>query len=318
MRTPNHETVKHRCRESIPALMRRYFLGTPATIAIDESGWVNPCFFVNDKFVFRFNARDVGLPKFQREKIIFDLIENSTLPSPRSVLLDISRDIAPYDVLISPKLRGTSIEQDWSELDSQTKTCLAEAAGRLLAQLHEVSFPFFGEIAEPGPLPRTDRWIDYLRAKLCLQLDRTVDLDIFPNEYRLRALKLFDSRAAAIDEVKSARLVHDDYHFGNLLHVGPEITGILDFEWSFAGDPLYDYCLWYSELDLWPGSRAPFFKTSRPMELSKSERMRRDVYQMIGNVTLCAEAKLHFPKEEATQYRESAESHFRQLESYTL
>jgi hypothetical protein len=91
---------------------------------------------------------------------------------------------------------------------------------------------------------------------------------------------------------------------------------MLDFEWSFAGDPLYDYCLWYSEMDLWPGSRAPFLKGCGRTELSESERMRLDVYQMIGNLTLCAEAKLHFPVEEAAHYRESAKSHIQQLDNY--
>ena len=156
--------------------------------------------------------------------------------------------------------------------------------------------------------------IDYVQAKLCLQMDRTGQLGIFADDQLKRFLNLFHSRAAALNDVTSARLVHDDYHFGNLLHEEGEITGVLDFEWSFAGDPLYDYCLWYSEVELWPDSRAPFLTGCGRTELSESERMRMDVYQMIGNLTLCAESKLHFPAAEATHYRETAEAHLRRLE----
>jgi aminoglycoside phosphotransferase (APT) family kinase protein len=314
MRAANQHSIKQTCLDSIPALMRRHRLGSHSTIARDESGWVNPCFFVDDRLVFRFNARDVGLPKFQREKIVFDLLESSTLPTPRNVLLDDSRELAPYDVLISPRLPGTSVEQDWPELDWGMKHQLAENAGRLLSRLHEVSFPFFGELADRGPLPRTEHWIDYVQAKLCLQVNRTIQLGIFPESQRERCLKLLYLRADALNTVRSARLVHDDYHFGNLLHVGSEITGLLDFEWSFAGDPLYDYCLWYSEADLWPGSRAPFLKGCGETELSSPARLRLDVYEMIGNLTLCAESKLHFSMEEAARYQTAAEAHLDKLE----
>ena len=294
--------------------MHKHRLGSSSTIRVDETGWVNPCFFVDDRLVFRFNARDVGLPKFQREKIVFDLLEDSGLPTPRNVLLDDSREFAPYEVLISPKLPGANIEQDWPTLDLQTKQRLAENAGKLLTRLHEISFPFFGELANQGPLPRTSGWIDYVRAKLTLQLDRTARLAIFSDQQRQRFLEVFDSRVALLNEVTSARLVHDDYHFGNLLHEGSEITGALDFEWSFAGDPLYDYCLWYSEADLWPGSREAFLTGCGRVEISESERMRMDVYQMIGNLTLCAESRLHFPAEEAAKYREVAEAQLCRLE----
>ena len=316
MRAANQQSIKQRCLDSISELMRKHRLGPPTTITRDESGWVNPCFFVDDRLVFRFNARDVELPKFQREKIVFDLLEGSALPTPRNVLLDDSRELVPYDVLISPKLPGANVEQAWPELHLEMKQQLSENAGRLLSRLHEVSFPFFGELADGGPLPRTERWMDYVRAKLCLQLNRTIQLGILSDGQRERCLKLLHLRAAALNDVTSARLVHDDFHFGNLLHVGSEITGVLDFEWSFAGDPLYDYCFWHSELDLWPGSRTPFLKGCDQTELSGSERLRLDVYQMIGNITLCAESKLHFPVEEATQYQAAAETHLNRLERH--
>jgi aminoglycoside phosphotransferase (APT) family kinase protein len=39
-----------------------------------------------------------------------------------------------------------------------------------------------------------------------------------------------------LDAVQESRLVHGDYHFGNLLHDGTDIAGILDFEWAMASD----------------------------------------------------------------------------------
>ncbi len=87
MRSPNHLEIKKRCQESIAPLIAKYQLGTPTQFVIDDAGWVNPCIFVNDAFVFRFNARDPNLPKYQREKIAFELLKDTNVPVPHKVTI---------------------------------------------------------------------------------------------------------------------------------------------------------------------------------------------------------------------------------------
>jgi hypothetical protein len=70
VRSPNHLEIKKACRQAIAPLMAKHGLGSPKEVRVDENGWVNPCFFVDGKFVFRFNARDPGLPKRRTDQAI--------------------------------------------------------------------------------------------------------------------------------------------------------------------------------------------------------------------------------------------------------
>lgn len=127
-------------------------------------------------------------------------------------------------------------------------------------------------------------------------------------------MEALHSCGKAVHEVTSARLVHHDFHPGNLLHVGAERTGLLDLEWSFAGDPLYDLFDWYPKAEQWPGSRTPFLQGYGKLAFSEAEIRRLEVYQILNDMTLCVVACRHFPAEEARQYREATPAHLHHLE----
>lgn len=285
--------------------MKKYDLGEASKIVLDQNGWVNPCFFVNDTFVFRFNARDPHLPKFQREFFVFDLLRKLALPVPRQVILDDSKSFVAYDVLISEMLPGKNLEADGKNLSDENKKIVAQEAGKLLDSLHSISFDFFGELADQGPLPKTRTWIEYLEAKLSFHLNEAKQLGIFDQKESEHFWSVFQLHIPFLSVVKSASLVHGDYHFGNLLHLNSSITGVLDFEWAFAGDPLYDYFQWNSDEDLWPLDSIPFIKSGEHSEFSFVEKKRMDIYQMIRNIDLCSVAQLHFDAKEAKEYRET-------------
>ncbi|RYZ76224.1 MAG: hypothetical protein EOP04_32315, partial [Proteobacteria bacterium] len=70
-----------------------------------------------------------------------------------------------------------------------------------------------------------------------------------------------DTFAAASQLIKSVErrtLIHGDFHFGNLLYEGERISGILDFEWSCAGDPLFDLCKLRDMESTWNDSQQSF------------------------------------------------------------
>lgn len=305
MRSHNHLEIKKRCQESIPTLMAKYQLGVPTAIIVDDAGWVNPCFFVDDAFVFRFNARDPNLPKYQRGKIAFELLIGADVPVPRKVILDDSRTEAPYDVLITERLSGRNLEIDWQGLKSPQKQELARHAGELLTKISAIDLPFFGELSGSGPLPQSQSWFDYLSAKLELHLREARSLGIFAESSDQLFLATLRKRRLVLEEVDSAKLVHVDYHFGNLLYDGDRITGVFDFEWAFAGDPLYDYCRWIQVEEEWPGSRVAFLQGCGHETFSKSELARMALYQMVRNIELCVVAKLHFDEAEALSIKET-------------
>lgn len=282
--------------------MEKHRLGRPEKVELDDAGWVNPCFFVNDSYVFRFNARDPHLPKYQREKLVFDLLRESDVPVPNSVALDDSKSAAPFDVLISNKVEGRNLETDWLTVPRDQQLHLASLAGDLLRRLHTREFEFFGELSSTGPLPQTKSWHDYLQAKLNFHLEEGARLKIW-NHSQLEAFRsAFRHRQELLQPLTQSRLVHVDFHLGNLLYQGPNIMAVLDFEWSLAGDPLYDLCRWSSLEEDCVGSREAFLSGYGKSTFTREERASLDLYQMIRNVELCVVSQLHFESEEAEAF----------------
>jgi aminoglycoside phosphotransferase (APT) family kinase protein len=306
MRSPNHLAIKKQCLESIKAIVEKHQLGTLKTIRQDTEGWVNPCFFVNDEFVVRFNARDPHLPKYQRERTIYDLLRSSSIPVPQTVILDIDKDVSPYDLLISGLLPGKNLEFEWKGLDLDHKKRLAFRAGQILEKIHCVHLGYFGEIANQGPFERSSSW----KATIKLRFDYLLFLSnrshVFSDQEESLLRSIFEENLEKIADLKHASLVHGDFHFGNLLFENEEITGVVDFEWSFAGDPLYDLIFWRGANETYPESEASFLMGYGKEGFSKEEIKRMAFYQMIKNIELSTVAKCHFPKEEALSYKETS------------
>lgn len=302
MRTPGQEKIKNDCRAAIRPIMERHGLGPPKSIIMDTEGWVNPCFFVDNSIVIRFNARDPHLPKFQREKFIFDRLEDMEIPTPKCLFLDESRELVPFDVLVTEMLPGKNIEADWKTLDIQTRNILSEKAGRILATIHEHRLSFFGELANKEPFHKTKVWSDYIKTRLSYHLKEVRELLIFDSDVSQRCWNIFEHHLPALSGITSPSIVYVDFHFGNLLHLDGNISGVLDFEWAFSGDPLYDFCSLDSMEKIWPGSKKPFLKGYGKKEFSKLEKSRIGVYRMIRNLEMCAVAKKHLSKKEALEF----------------
>lgn len=308
MRSPNHLEIKSKCKEAIPKLLEQFDILRTDEIIPNNDGWVNPCFYVGDDLVFRFNARDPSLPKFEREKIIFNRLSDSEIPVPKVVAFDNSKKLIEYEVLICERLKGQSIEQNWSSLESDLKQSLASQAGKMMSQLHKEKFDFYGEIANSGPFPKTKSWKSYLEFKLGYHLDGASELGIFSSEVTEKFKLVFNAYASIFDKVSEPRLVHVDFHLGNLLYSGSSISGVLDFEWALAGDPLYDFGQWTNADENWPGSQRPFFEGYNK-SLTADEEKRLSIYRMTKNVELSVVASLHFEAEEAESYKQTTYQH---------
>ncbi len=312
VRSPNHLATKEVCRAAVPLLAARHGLGSVVSLRLDENGWVNPCFFLNEDFVLRFNARDPEAPKFQREKFVFSLLQDSPIPTPKWFHLDSSREFVPYDVFITRMLPGANVEAQWPSLKERARDDVAADAGRWLSELHRQRFDFFGELANQGPLPRTRTWFEYLEARLESHLHQSGRFHIFDSATEKRFRLALQDRRAVFESVTEAGLVHMDYHLGNLLHQHLKVTAVLDFEWAFAGDPLYDLGRWVHGED-WPGSRAGFLRGYGRNGFSDLELSRIEIYQMLQNIELCPVAAEHFPVDEAQSYRKTTLEQFERI-----
>lgn len=85
------------------------FRGAVATI----SGARNECYIVNRDLVARFNTLDPQFAKFRNEQIAYELLSGSGLPVPEVILLDDSRHVVPYDLIVVTRLPGVNLAESW-------------------------------------------------------------------------------------------------------------------------------------------------------------------------------------------------------------
>lgn len=315
MRTHNYQSVKEYCRSLIPSIMQAHRLEEPQSIKTDELGWVNPVYFVNSKYVIRFNARDVNLPKIQRESVAYKLMKDNNIPVPDFVLIDQSKTISKYDYMITKVISGENIENSWSKLSKEQRYSLAFQAGKILRAIHSINNHSFGDLADNSPLPQTRKWSDYLESKLKFHLDEARDLKLFENDTVKSIWTNFSTLTSLIDQIAVPCFAHVDFHFGNMLYEDNSIKSILDFEWSFWGDPLYDLCQVEKFDDTWPDSKDAFKKGYGILEFDENQTLKIKLYQMIRNIELAIVAKRHFSEAEAREYLETT---IKQIESSNI
>jgi len=225
--------------KTLQQICGKHNLGKIQNLSYSQSGMVNPCIFINDAYVVRFNVRDPQIPKFRREKMAMELLKENKILVPEVIALDESRTISPHDFLICKKIKGQELYQVWETLDEKIQTELCGEMGGILAKIHQVHLPKFGAILPDGL--QFDKWSDCVLHKLQLAIEEAKALRLFEAEKHQQVLQIFDNHTTLFDTVEKASLVHNDYHLGNMIVNEGHIAGILDFEWSFAGDPEYDF-----------------------------------------------------------------------------
>ncbi len=261
--------------ETIREIWRTHGLGAVWRIARAASGASNLCFIVNDDRVIRFNTFDTTAPKFETERVAYDLLAGSRLPVPSVIVLDASRRIVPYDFIILTRLPGANLAESWRELAPAQVHDLALEAGRCLARLHAITFPAFGKLREHDA-PRFHSWPDYFNDYARRYLSEAEQYGLLNYSLNTRLEHVLDRSQSLLTRVTRGILVHSDYHYENILQHAGRLTGILDFEWALSGDPVYDFMSADVREEQIPGSEAAFragYHSLRSFDLEHERRL---------------------------------------------
>lgn len=258
----------------IAAIWEAHRLGPLERIAPLPGAARNTSFLINDELVLRLNTRDPGFVKFGNEQIAYRLLADSGLPLPRVVVLDERRTVVPYDFIVLTRLPGTSIAASRAALSAGQQRALAWQAGSSLARLHQVTFSSFGPLhkLEQQPFPSWAAYFDdyaqrYMQAAAQARL---IDAAL---TQRLEAAR--GAAGALLARISQGVLVHSDFHYDNLLQLNGVLSGLLDFEWSLAGDPSADFAMAHMRAAMLPGSEAVFtagYQSVRPFDAEHSQR----------------------------------------------
>lgn len=153
------------------------------------------------------------------------------------------QDVPPY--FITERIHGDNLDEHLEGLSLEERSQLMRRIGAILGDMHStIAFEGYGRLdLADGRLVVRDLswdWRDYFEGLTeghIAKLDGTTFEDL-----QGTARERLADRLSAVPQQGVPRLVHDDFRPGNLLIEpdSPEITAVLDWAQSLAGDPFYN------------------------------------------------------------------------------
>ncbi|KLN59438.1 hypothetical protein WH96_17385 [Kiloniella spongiae] len=207
---------------------------------------INVKFSTKDKQPLVLRISNKSQRQFETEIAILKAVKNKIIV-PTVYDYKINHSLLNRHVAILEFLPGTPLNTVEASLAPEDIKIIAQQLGKILAEIHKFSFDKSGFLGKKFNV--VDPFIsfhescynyfeNYLENKLLIQRIGVEELQ------RLRSLILKnDSKIRKLTNVSS--LVHSDFNQKNILvdkrSKKWEITGILDWEFSFSGSPLIDF-----------------------------------------------------------------------------
>jgi aminoglycoside phosphotransferase (APT) family kinase protein len=267
-------------------------LGRVETVTQASRGINNPTFLINDQYAIRFDGLDQsGRSRFYGEALAYAQLRERNIPAPQVIAVDVSKAIVPHDYILMTKVAGSTIMDSWPTLDHAKRQQVTEETGRYLAMLHNISFEGYGPLHLPAE-ERFSRWDGYLADYLQQFGAMAVTADILTARQTEKLSSVLAQHRTLFDTVTSARLVHCDFHFENVLQEHGNVTSILDFEWALCGDPMYDFRFEWQWEQACPGSTQALYRGYlAERDLPNDQRLRIRLYATFGYLVWAVNAQ---------------------------
>lgn len=161
-------------------------------------------------------------------------------PVPKVLAEDLSRRVVDRDAVFMQALEGRSLSAVRADIDPADLRALRRQIGTIAASFADVTAPVFGypghrELQAPSWREAWRRIVDALLAD-ARRFDSPLPASIG------EIAGLFDAALPALEDVATPRLAHYDLWDGNVLvrpgARGWTVTGVIDWERAFYGDPL--------------------------------------------------------------------------------
>lgn len=215
------------------------------------------------------------------EVAVYRLLEQTQVPTPRVLFADYSRKYVPCDYFFMTCIPGILWKNADEALMQASRPRLMEELGRINREIHSVVGPHYGYIKEE-PRFQYDSWAKAFRGMVQdICDDGRKDGLTLPYD---AVLDLVARHSAWLEEVTSPHLVDFDLWAGNVLlgqdENGYKISGIIDFERAFYGDPLGDFIsavMIYDHVEAEPEFIRGY---GSPIVMDESARIRMDLYRL--------------------------------------
>jgi aminoglycoside phosphotransferase (APT) family kinase protein len=266
-------------------------------ISIKE-GVANPVFIIKtqkQEIVLRILNPITGDWKALKEERVYELFTKNKIPCPTILKTDITKELIPFDYVLSKKLKGHALDKGYANKPVNLK--MARELGKNLGKIHSITFNKFGDISKkgnkfivgpahelsevskkinPGPFKSWKKMHGEIIKSRLFYFKGTEFEDLI-NPIK----KYFKQNESLLDYKITPRLLHLDFHRNNIFVKNDKITGILDVEESLVGHNEYD--LMRSEIHFKGHSRLrkEFFKAYEPfVKLDPGYQERRAFYSL--------------------------------------
>jgi aminoglycoside phosphotransferase (APT) family kinase protein len=210
---------------------------------------------------------------------------------PRTLLVDFTHQLVDRDYMLQTYLHGERWDDIAGELDHAEQLQLWEQFGRITRTIHDTAGTVFGG---PPPAQTFATWsaavlahLDHAVAALHTAQLGATDMDVI--------LEIARSHAGILDQVRQPHLLHGDLWLFNLLvaHTlnGPRITGVLDADRAWWGDPLADWTMFLLAKTATPETEAfyaGFWQAYGRPDPTPETRFRQAVYEAMHVATAMA------------------------------
>lgn len=206
----------------------------------------------NKEYIVRSHPKGLVNGYFWVEKVAADLARSHNLNAYKTLKVTDNDGEHSFSYMVIQKLPGRALSK-YIEANPKKDDELATVAGREMARLHAIKVDGYGffdnRLAKSGKLKGIH---DNFKKHVLAGLDFNLDI--------LQSLKFIDKtevrkihkhlNGSKIPNIENSALIHNDFADWNLLTDGQQITGVLDWDECFAGDPIADLGCWTTFYDM--------------------------------------------------------------------
>jgi len=224
---------------------------------------------------------DVSL--MRREHNTFPYFASIGTFLPKTLLADFTHQIVGRDYVLQTFLEGERWSDIEDELTEEENLDLWRQCGEIVKRMHGTRGEQFGY---PYPGSSFASWHEVVmdRFSRIAQSLKDYDADI---AYFSAIFELVGSAQSVFNEVREPHLLHGDLWTFNLLitrkNERPLITGVLDTERAWWGDPLADWIMFClsirSEEEEWQGRISAFYQGYGGVDKSTTAQFRQEAYK---------------------------------------
>ena len=223
---------------------------------------------------------DVGL--MRREHTTRPFFASIATLLPKTLLADFTHQIIGRDYVLQTFLEGDRWSDIEDDLTEEENVDLWRQCGEIVKRIHETAGEGFGY---PYPGMSFSGWHDVMLnrfSRIAQSLkDHGADISYFADIF-----SLVRSVPAAFNDVQTSHLLHGDLWTFNLLVTRkdekPTISGVLDTERAWWGDPLADWIMFClsirKEEEEWQERISAFYEGYGALEISPARQFRQQVY----------------------------------------